>query len=355
MTLEEIKDKVFNSKEYEFLWTDPHLGKDKILFLCLGGSYSYGTNIETSDVDIRGVALNSEKDILGVTHFEQRQDAATDTTVYSLNKFINLVCDCNPNIIEMLFCKPEHYIYVSPLGQILLDNRKLFLTNRAFYTFGGYAHAQLNRLENALTRDEHALTEKEINEHICRSVNNCLQNCIEKLSFSEDAFKIYVDENTPYENVSEVGNETYGLYCDVNLKHFPLSYFRIIMAETSNVIADYKGTVGQRNKKKDDLHLNKHAMHLIRLYFMCNEILRDGDLHTFSDKEHDLLMDIRNGKYRTETGAFSEAFYDLLHKLETEAEELKATTKLPRKPNLDEIYEKILKPIYNSILFKENK
>ena len=353
MTLEEIKDMVFNSKEYEFLWTDEHLGKDKILFLTLGGSYSYGTNIETSDVDIRGVALNSEKDVFGVTHFEQRQDAATDTTVYSLNKFINLVTDCNPNIIEMLFCKPEHYIYVSPLERILLDNRHLFLTSRAFYTFGGYAHAQLNRLENALTRDEHALTAKEVEEHICRSVNNCLQNCIEKLNFSEDSFKIYVDEEHPYDNVSEVGNETYGLYTDINLKHFPLAYFRIIMAETSNVVADYKGTVGQRNKKKDDLHLNKHAMHLIRLYFMCNEILKDGDLHTYREKEHDLLMDIRNGKYRTASGAFSEEFYDLLAKLEAESESLKTSTKLPKKPDLNQIYEKVLKPIYKEVLFKD--
>lgn len=353
MELEKIKDLVFNSKEYEFLWTDEHLGKDRILFLTLGGSHSYGTNIATSDVDIRGVALNRPSDIRGLTHFEQREDKATDTVIYSLNKFINLVKDCNPNIIEMLFCKPEHYIYVSPLGKILLENRHLFLTQKAYYTFGGYAHAQLNRLENALTRDEHALTEKEQEEHICRSVNNCLQNCVEKLQFNEDEFKIYVDENTPYANVSEVGNETYGLYCDVNLKHFPLAYFRIIMAETSNVVADYKGTVGQRNKKKDDLHLNKHAMHLIRLYYMCNEILRDGDLHTYREKEHNLLMDIRNGKYRTNTGAFSEEFYAMLNKLETDSENLKTTTKLPRSVNLKELDEKVLTPLYREIMLSE--
>lgn len=353
MTLEEIKDKVFNGEEYKFLWEDEHLGKDKILFLCLGGSYSYGTNIETSDVDVRGVALNTEKDILGVTHFEQRQDKATDTTIYSLNKFIDLVIGCNPNIIEMLFCKPEHYLYVSPLGQILLDNRHLFLTKRAYYTFGGYAHAQLNRLENALCRDGEALTEEEMAEHICRSVNNCLQNCVEKLNFNEDEFKIYVDENTPYANISEIGNETYGLYCDINLQHFPLAYFRVIMSETCNVVADYKHTEGQRNKKKDDLHLNKHMMHLIRLYFMCNEILRDGDLHTFRVDEHNLLMDIRNGKYRTENGGVTDEFYTLLNNLEKEAETLKESTTLPRACDLNKIYELILRPIYKQVLFKE--
>ena len=39
-------------------------------------------------------------------------------------------------------------IYVSPLGKVLLDNRYLFLTKRAAYSFGGYADSQLRRLKN---------------------------------------------------------------------------------------------------------------------------------------------------------------------------------------------------------------
>ena len=34
-----------------------------IIFLCLGGSHAYGTNVPESDVDIRGCALNSRQDI----------------------------------------------------------------------------------------------------------------------------------------------------------------------------------------------------------------------------------------------------------------------------------------------------
>lgn len=47
-----IKD-MLKSEKYEFLRTNPHLGK-RMMFLTLGGSYAYGTNVETSDVDVRG-------------------------------------------------------------------------------------------------------------------------------------------------------------------------------------------------------------------------------------------------------------------------------------------------------------
>ena len=70
-----------------------------------------------------------------------------------------------------------------------------------------------------------------------------------------------------------------------------------MIEEMTNVLRDYNNTVSHRNHKKDDIHLNKHMMHLIRLYLMCNEILEDKTVHTYR-KEHDLLMDIRNGKYR---------------------------------------------------------
>ena len=50
MTIDQIKEMVAG-EEYDFLRTNPHLA-GRILFLTLGGSYAYGTNIETSDVEI---------------------------------------------------------------------------------------------------------------------------------------------------------------------------------------------------------------------------------------------------------------------------------------------------------------
>ena len=113
MTLDEIKVKI-SSDEYSFLKTDAHLGSN-IILLGLGGSHAYGMDTPTSDLDVRGVALNTREEILTYKNFEQFTNEATDTTIYSFNKMIHLLSNCNPNTIEILGLLPEHYLYVSSI------------------------------------------------------------------------------------------------------------------------------------------------------------------------------------------------------------------------------------------------
>lgn len=128
MNLDQIKNLVA-SEQYEFLRSDEHLGKN-IILLGLGGSHAYGTNTDTSDLDIRGCALNSKEELLTNVRFEQFVNNDTDTTIYAFNKLIHLLSNCNPNTIEMLGLKQEHYLYVSPIGQELLDYKDIFLSKK---------------------------------------------------------------------------------------------------------------------------------------------------------------------------------------------------------------------------------
>ena len=149
MNIDEIKAKV-QSEEYGFLREKP-LG-DNIIILGLGGSHAYGTNNENSDLDVRGVATHSPEDILTRKGFDQVVNEATDTTVYSLEKIINLLSNCNPNTIEILGLEPWQYLYVSDIGKALIDNRDMFLSKRAVHAFGGYANSQLRRLSKKAVR-----------------------------------------------------------------------------------------------------------------------------------------------------------------------------------------------------------
>lgn len=97
MTIQEINAKL-TSSEYDFLRTHPKLG-DNIILLGLGGSRAYNTSTPTSDWDLRGIATNSPKEILIGTDFGQVVERTTDTVVYSFNKMLKLLADCNPNTI----------------------------------------------------------------------------------------------------------------------------------------------------------------------------------------------------------------------------------------------------------------
>lgn len=141
MTREELL-RIIHSEPYDFLRTNPHLGKH-LMFLTIGGSHAYGTNVEGSDVDIRGVALNSKSDLLGMGDFEHHVDTATDTTVYSINKAIWLLCSCNPNMLEQLGNPDELVISYHPATKLLLDNKNLFLSKRVIASFGGFANKML--------------------------------------------------------------------------------------------------------------------------------------------------------------------------------------------------------------------
>ena len=331
MTIEQIKEMVAGS-EYDFLRTNPHL-KGRIIFLTLGGSYSYGTNMETSDVDVRGCALNSPSDLLGLTNFEQVVHTQTDTTVYAFNKLIKLLLNCNPNTIEMLGCKPEHYFLLTDTGRMMIENRKMFMSRRAVHSFGGYATQQLRRLENALARDNMSQARRE--EHIRNSMERAVQSFKGRYTeFNKGSVILYTDES-PREDLDRE------IFADITLKKFPAREFNSMINDLTNVLSDYE-KLNHRNNKKDDNHLNKHAMHLIRLYLMCLDILEKGDIVTYRGDDLDLLMSIRRGEYQKEDGTYRQEFFDMVNKFEARMAYAKENTALPENPDMKRVEEFVM-------------
>ena len=120
MNLINIRE-VIARPEYTFLHKNERL-RGHIMFVTFGGSHAYGTNVEGSDIDVRGCVAATENELLGLEKFEQFLDNQTDTTIYAFPKLIGLLTNCNPNTIELLGCRPDSYGMVSPAGRLLLDN-----------------------------------------------------------------------------------------------------------------------------------------------------------------------------------------------------------------------------------------
>lgn len=316
-----------HTNEYSFLQSNPNLDQN-IILIGLGGSHAYGTNNADSDLDIRGVATNSGRNIIIGKDFEQVVDIETDTTIYSFDKIVKLLCSCNPNTIEMLGLKPEHYLYISSLGKLLIKNKKLFLSQIAAYTFGGYAHAQLRRLENKAAR---LVSQSEQEAHILRSINHAeIELNTRYQQKDKDAIKLYIDKT------DREGYDT-EIFADVNLKHYPLRDFKDYMNDFNAVIRSYS-KIGKRNEKAIEHNkLGKHMMHLVRLYLMCFDILEKEEINTYREDEHDFLMSIRNGEYLDDNRQPIPEFYDIVNEYESRLAYAQNNTSLPEKVDIEAV------------------
>lgn len=308
----ELKD-VISKPEYK--WIDEY--KDRLCFLTFGGSYAYGTNIETSDIDIRGVMLPTKEELIGLKNFEQKIDENTDTCIYEFNKFIHLISQTNPNTIELLGGK--EYLIFNEVGEQLIEKANLFLSKRCINTFGGYANAQLRRVENALCHDSYSPEDK------VKHIKSTMDVAMSKLQEKNEIF---------FENAISTKIENDKLFLSIHFDNKPIELVRATLNDLLTIEKTFD-KLGQRNNKKDEAHLNKHIMHLVRLYHMCFDILEKGEINTFRE-DRDFLLEIRKGKF-IKDGKLTDEFRLYLKELETRLEKAKQLNVVPDKCNYKEI------------------
>ena len=150
------------------------------------GSVAYGVSADTSDVDVYGWAIPPKDDIFphlrgevpgfGTprARFEQYEEhhvrdadalaghgRVYDVTIYGIIKFFNLAMENNPNIIDCLFTPVNCILHSTRIGNLVRENRRLFLHKGAWPKFKGYAYSQLHKLTNKTPQGKRAqLVEK---------------------------------------------------------------------------------------------------------------------------------------------------------------------------------------------------
>jgi predicted nucleotidyltransferase len=122
------------------------------------GSISHGTYVNCidpnsiDDKDVMAICIPPlDEHYFGLKQFGSRGTQEIkyrewDIVVYEVVKFIRMLQQGNPNVLCMLWLEPNHYIKVTPPGQLILDNRELFVGRHVYMPFIGYAHDQLHKM-----------------------------------------------------------------------------------------------------------------------------------------------------------------------------------------------------------------
>ena len=181
--------------------------------------------------------------------------------------------------------------------------------------------------------------------HAMKEYNARMLNMEHFKKFEYGSICLYVDKSERDDMDAEV-------YMNAILHHYPLRDYRSIWNELNTIVKDYE-KLGKRNTKKDDLHLNKHAQHLVRLYLMCIDILTKEEIITYRSEEHDLLMDIRNGKFQKEDGGYRPEFFEMIDDLEKKMEDAAKNTSLPAMPDYKAVEEMLIEMNKQHILNME--
>lgn len=135
--------------------------KDWCILLGYRGSISHGTYKSSKDPnsiddkDAMGICIPPVDYYYGLnTHTihkgtKEIKEGIWDIVVYEYRKAIRLLEKGNPNLLSILWLDPEYYIDITEAGQLLIDNRDLFVGKHVYHSFVGYANGQLHRMTHA--------------------------------------------------------------------------------------------------------------------------------------------------------------------------------------------------------------
>ena len=289
---------------------------DRLILRVKHGSHAYGLNTPSSDLDIKGICIEPKEYYLGFLHkFEQVEKMAHkgydhDEVIFSLQKFMHLAAECNPNIIEILHVDESDVLFQDAWGQELRDMRDDFISRKARHTFSGYAHAQLKRIKthrawllsppkSPPSRKDYGLSEQiKISKSKLGAFEALVGDGVIDDKAPDHVTELYIKERT-YQSAKQHWEQ-------------------------------YQNWKKTRNPARAALEEKfgldtKHAMHLIRLMRMCKEIMLTGKVFV-KRPDRDELLSIRNGAWEYDR------IVSYAEELDAECAELYDVSDLPHEP-----------------------
>ncbi len=135
-------------------------------YITVMGSRAYGNATEDSDWDFYGFCTppsellfphlsgdipdfgNQKKRFnqLQLQHIPSKKYGDTDLTIYNIVRYFHLVMGGNPNMLDSLFVPEESILHIDYVGEIVRENRYMFLSQKIYHTFRGMAYSHMKRI-----------------------------------------------------------------------------------------------------------------------------------------------------------------------------------------------------------------
>lgn len=201
------------------------------------GSYSYGVSTDTSDTDMVGFCIPPKDFIFPhlaghifgfgeqpnrfdqwVQHHIEDKEVKRqyDITIYNIVKFFQLCAGCNPNMVDCLFVPLRCITHSTSIGNLVRDNRKLFLSKKAYHTFKGYAFSQMHKMDTKNPEGKRKETvekygyDVKFGYHVLRLLDECEQILTEgdlNLERNREQLKAVRRGDIPLEDIKKIFSE----------------------------------------------------------------------------------------------------------------------------------------------------
>lgn len=304
-------------------WLEP-----RTIYVVQHGSRAYGTFTESSDYDYRGIVIPPKEYFLGFSKFEQTEYKGNneEMVIYEFRKFITLAADANPNMLELLFIDPVHFVKCTPVATELLAHREDFLSKKIKFTFSGYAMAQLKRIEthrkwllnpppSPPNRKDYGLPSISLISQDRRDIANAF---IKQKMSTWDLHLDELEDRTRLALVEHVQTVLVEMKMASESERFMNAGLSLGMSDNFMMILDkerqfataqknwdnYQSWLTHRNPERAAMEAKygfdgKNALHMVRLLKMAEEILTTGEVHVKRPDAEELLS-IRQGAWSYE-------------------------------------------------------
>jgi hypothetical protein len=316
---------------------------EKIIFRGLVGSHAFGTATKTSDKDIAEIFICDRDDLLGF-NYKEHDDIDKDNRRYEVGKFIKLLMNGNPNMLEILYTPKDCILIQEPEFEMIKQVGHNFITKQLFHTFVGYANTQINKAQglNKKINWEKEKTERKDVLDFCfvYDLNNSntkaipVKNWLNKESYMQEmcglvaidhmryCYLLYVDElqwvkeaNHRYdiqthefkgivqsiENSNDISLSSVPEYC------IPKCILYFNKDGYSSHCKDYREYMSwlekrnlnrfQTNQKHGQDYDSKNIMHMVRLLQVAKEIVETKQIRVRrTPEEREYLLKIKSGQ-----------------------------------------------------------